>query len=202
MVMMSFILIQFVFFSTILFLSNVICGSISEIGFVSQSLGFIFLLLIFSTHISILLLVFLPKLSPPKPKTVNSDKKAILVTGCDTGFGHDIALKLNESGFTVFAGCLFSQGQNAQSLLEKCLDKHKMHVLQFNVTKKVDINNIYSYIHLHLTESDEIFYGLVNNAGIAGFSLLEWGSFQQDIEPIVKVNLEAMVNVTKKMLPP
>lgn len=32
--------------------------------------------------------------------------KAVLVTGCDTGFGHALAKHLHKLGFTVFAGCL------------------------------------------------------------------------------------------------
>ena len=35
-----------------------------------------------------------------------SEEQAVVVTGCDTGFGHDFALTLAEAGFTVFAGCL------------------------------------------------------------------------------------------------
>lgn len=32
--------------------------------------------------------------------------KAVLITGCDTGFGHALAKHLHKLGFTVFAGCL------------------------------------------------------------------------------------------------
>ena len=32
--------------------------------------------------------------------------KAVFVTGCDTGFGRDLALKLARNGQPVFAGCL------------------------------------------------------------------------------------------------
>lgn len=32
--------------------------------------------------------------------------KAVLVTGCDCGFGHALAKHLHKLGFTVFAGCL------------------------------------------------------------------------------------------------
>jgi len=40
--------------------------------------------------------------------------KAVLVTGCDGGFGHALAKHLHELGFTVFAGCL-SKVQTAAS---------------------------------------------------------------------------------------
>ncbi len=32
--------------------------------------------------------------------------KAVLITGCDSGFGHELAKHLHKLGFTVFAGCL------------------------------------------------------------------------------------------------
>ena len=32
--------------------------------------------------------------------------RGVFITGCDTGFGHDLAIKLDKLGFTVFAGCL------------------------------------------------------------------------------------------------
>lgn len=32
--------------------------------------------------------------------------KAVLITGCDSGFGHALAKHLHKLGFTVFAGCL------------------------------------------------------------------------------------------------
>lgn len=35
---------------------------------------------------------------------VSSYEKAVLITGCSSGFGKDLALKLNAAGFTVFAG--------------------------------------------------------------------------------------------------
>lgn len=34
------------------------------------------------------------------------DGKAVLITGCDSGFGHALAKHLHKLGFTVFAGCL------------------------------------------------------------------------------------------------
>jgi hypothetical protein len=33
-------------------------------------------------------------------------KKAILISGCDSGFGHDLAIKCIQNGMPVFAGCL------------------------------------------------------------------------------------------------
>lgn len=36
----------------------------------------------------------------------NPDKRPVVISGCDTGFGHLLALKLVAHGFPVYAGCL------------------------------------------------------------------------------------------------
>ncbi len=40
--------------------------------------------------------------------------KAIFITGCDTGFGRTLALRLAAKGFKVYAACLFQR--NADEL--------------------------------------------------------------------------------------
>jgi 3-hydroxybutyrate dehydrogenase len=35
----------------------------------------------------------------------NLKKRAVFITGCDSGFGHGIALKCAKNGIPVFAGC-------------------------------------------------------------------------------------------------
>ena len=37
---------------------------------------------------------------------VSSQGRAVFITGCDTGFGHGLAHRLDRLGFKVFAGCL------------------------------------------------------------------------------------------------
>ncbi|RUS79058.1 hypothetical protein EGW08_013184 [Elysia chlorotica] len=43
-------------------------------------------------------------------KVGNHSNKHVFITGCDTGFGRDLALRLDTLGFPVFAGCLTSSG--------------------------------------------------------------------------------------------
>ncbi len=38
---------------------------------------------------------------------INSCGKAVFISGCDTGFGHLLAVKLDKLEYRVFAGCLF-----------------------------------------------------------------------------------------------
>ncbi|KAJ7357821.1 Retinol dehydrogenase 5 [Desmophyllum pertusum] len=39
------------------------------------------------------------------------EKKAVLVTGCDSGFGYELAKRLDAQGLRVFAACLTSEGE-------------------------------------------------------------------------------------------
>lgn len=43
---------------------------------------------------------------------IQAEGKAVLITGCDKGFGHALAKQLHAKGFTVFAGCLLAVSDN------------------------------------------------------------------------------------------
>ncbi|XP_053393617.1 estradiol 17-beta-dehydrogenase 2-like [Mercenaria mercenaria] len=64
--------------------------------------------------------------------------QGILITGCDTGLGHDTALRLAKTGFTVFAGCLKPEGEGATALREK--GGERLHVVPLDVTSDESVN--------------------------------------------------------------
>jgi hypothetical protein len=45
-------------------------------------------------------------------KKVAPHGKAVLITGCDTGFGNELMKRLDKEGFVVFACCLTQQGDH------------------------------------------------------------------------------------------
>uniref|UniRef100_A0A8C9G880 Uncharacterized protein n=1 Tax=Pavo cristatus TaxID=9049 RepID=A0A8C9G880_PAVCR len=66
--------------------------------------------------------------------------RAVLITGCDSGFGHLLALRLHRLGFTVFAGCLCPGGEGARRLQrEAAADAGRMRVLRLDVTRGRDV---------------------------------------------------------------
>ncbi|XP_037503601.1 estradiol 17-beta-dehydrogenase 2-like, partial [Rhipicephalus sanguineus] len=73
---------------------------------------------------------------------VSGHGKAVLITGCDTGFGHLLAKYLARDGFLVFAGCLDAKGEGALSLKKQSNVK----VLQMDVTKDVEIDGAHRVI--------------------------------------------------------
>ncbi|KFM78606.1 Estradiol 17-beta-dehydrogenase 2, partial [Stegodyphus mimosarum] len=64
---------------------------------------------------------------------VEPENKAILITGCDSGFGNLLAKRLDSRGFYVFASCLFPYGPGAEDLRKSC--SKRLQVLELDVTK-------------------------------------------------------------------
>lgn len=94
----------------------------------------------------------------------------MLITGCDTGFGHYLAIHLHEIGFQVFAGCLNDEGEGALRLKKANHGKNAIHVLKLDVTRDEDVELAKKYVFKNL--KDTVLWGIVNNAGIsvsAGF---------------------------------
>ncbi|XP_068234784.1 D-beta-hydroxybutyrate dehydrogenase, mitochondrial-like isoform X2 [Palaemon carinicauda] len=130
---------------------------------------------------------------------VSTDGKAVLVSGCDSGFGHAAALHLHKKGFRVFAGCLQADtnGEGARKL--KDIDPERLHVLQLDVSKQDDINQALKFVSGTLKDN-EVLWGVINNAGIAIYGAVEWVSMAS-FKRVCDVNLFGTVALTKACLP-
>ena len=63
------------------------------------------------------LLIFALSITWQKP--LSATKKAVLISGCDSGIGLRLAVHLYSQGFHVFAACLSTQSQGHQTLGDK-----------------------------------------------------------------------------------
>lgn len=81
-----------------------------------------------------------------------------LVVGCDTGFGHNLACRLDSMGFKVYAGCLNVQGEGAQELKKKC--SNRLYLLPLDVTKDDQISSAFRLVSSTL-EDRSIFLTLL-----------------------------------------
>ncbi|XP_028287177.1 17-beta-hydroxysteroid dehydrogenase type 2 [Parambassis ranga] len=88
--------------------------------------------------------------------------RAVLVTGCDSGFGHALAVLLSEMGVKVFAGVLDVEGPGAQRLRQR--HSENLQVLQLDVTEPSQVE--VAYHHIRAQVADTGLWGLVNNAGV------------------------------------
>ncbi|XP_071552206.1 D-beta-hydroxybutyrate dehydrogenase, mitochondrial-like [Panulirus ornatus] len=123
--------------------------------------------------------------------------KAVVVTGCDSGFGNTLALHLDKMGFRVFAGCLKADGEGADHLRQE--GSSRLHVLQMDVTNQDQLDKAAQHVK-DLLPGDESVWGLVNNAGVCTLGPVEWVSmkgFRKDPE----VNVFGLIAVTKAFLP-
>ena len=84
------------------------------------------------------LAIYLVKKLIPRSKLDVKDKY-VLITGCDTGFGRETAIRLDEMGVCVLATCLTKEGE--QSL--KSVTSDKLKTFQMDVTNSQQINDVY-----------------------------------------------------------
>ncbi|XP_045110218.1 D-beta-hydroxybutyrate dehydrogenase, mitochondrial-like isoform X2 [Portunus trituberculatus] len=123
--------------------------------------------------------------------------KAVVVTGCDHGIGHALALHLHQQGFRVFAGCLNDAGEGAARLREQ--HSERLIVLPMDVTKQEQLNAAVQEVKLQLPER-EVLWGLVNNAAIMSRGYVEWVPLHT-YRKIIDVNVLGMLAATKAFLP-
>ena len=73
---------------------------------------------------------------------VNIKEKFVLITGCDSGFGRETAIRLDEMGACVIATCLTKEG--GQSL--KSVTSDKVKIFQMDVTNSQQIKQVYQEV--------------------------------------------------------
>lgn len=79
---------------------------------------------------------------------------AVLITGCDSGFGYKLARCLAQKGFVVFAGCLFPDGPGAQSLARQSSSNLK--IIKLDVTSDEDVQQARKVVQENLPEKGEV----------------------------------------------
>uniref|UniRef100_A0A3Q1B1L5 Uncharacterized protein n=2 Tax=Amphiprion ocellaris TaxID=80972 RepID=A0A3Q1B1L5_AMPOC len=121
---------------------------------------------------------------------------AILITGCDSGFGHHLAGSLERRGFVVFAGCLYPDGAGAQSLSAQ--SSGKLNILKLDVTKDEDVKRAKAVVQENLPEKG--LWAVVNNVGISDWAEIEWSSIE-DFQRMVDINLFGAIRTSIAFLP-
>jgi len=118
--------------------------------------------------------------------------RSVLITGASTGIGRATALRLDASGWRVFAGV--RREEDAESLRADGSDR--LMPLTIDVTEADQIAAAATRIEAEAGGLE----GLVNNAGVAIPAPLETVPIE-DLRRQVEVNMIAQVAVTQAMLP-
>jgi len=126
------------------------------------------------------------------------DCKAVLITGCDTGIGHEVARHFDMLGCHVFAGCLDTASEGAQRLRVEASPRLKL--VNMDVTKEDHVKKAVEYIECNLPQGCEGLWAVINNAGVCVCGEYDWQTMAQ-IERQVSVNITGTLRVTKMFLP-
>jgi short-subunit dehydrogenase len=127
----------------------------------------------------------------PSPN-INPNGKYVLITGCGSGFGYELAIELDKQGFNVFAGVRNIQ---SASLLKEHLSSRST-VFVLDITKQEDIDAAYNMVK----EKTNTLHALVNNAGLSRSNYIDWISIDL-MRKHMDVNFFGHVAMTKKFLP-
>lgn len=133
-------------------------------------------------------------LSPKR--IISPERKAVLVTGCDSGFGAQLCRSLDNQGFVVYAGFLNKDSQGAADLQASC--SNRLRPLQVDVTNDQQVSDAVIAVKESLGDCD--LWAVVNNAGIGIYSLMDWCSVET-FRRLYEVNTLGAVRVTKAFLP-
>lgn len=146
----------------------------------------------------------------------------VFITGCDSGFGHLLALRLDQRGFQVLAGCLTPSGaENLQQVASS-----RLHTTLLDVTDPQSVQRAAKWVEMHVKEAGEHprhrghlwrcltclpsasspvpptgLFGLVNNAGVAGIIGPTLWLTRDDFYHVLSVNTLGPIGVTLALLP-
>ena len=127
----------------------------------------------------------------PSPN-IDPTGKYVLISGCDSGFGHGLAIELDQKGFNVLAGVFLA---DTIPILKSKLS-NRATVFQLDITKDADIDAAFDLVK----SKTKVLHGLVNNAGIGTSGKIDWTPLEL-MRRVMDVNFFGHVSMTKKFLP-
>ncbi|XP_075921187.1 D-beta-hydroxybutyrate dehydrogenase, mitochondrial-like [Petromyzon marinus] len=122
--------------------------------------------------------------------------RAVLITGCDSGFGFELARRLDGMGVRVLAGCLQPDGEGARELASKSSDR--LRVLPFDVTSDEQVQEARAAVTRMGRQAD--LWAVVNNAGITHLGEVEMCNMNS-YQRAANVNLWGTIRTTMAFLP-
>lgn len=93
---------------------------------------------------------------------IDSSDKAVLVTGCSSGFGFQLVQRLDRLGFRVYAACRITTDDRAANLVKAC--SANVTLIKMDVTKEDEIVRAATLIKSDLgNRSEYFFFNLITN---------------------------------------
>uniref|UniRef100_A0A670ZE31 Retinol dehydrogenase 7-like n=1 Tax=Pseudonaja textilis TaxID=8673 RepID=A0A670ZE31_PSETE len=130
-----------------------------------------------------------------RQKVENLMEKYVFITGCDSGFGNQLARQLDARGLRVLASCLTPEG--AEQLEKVTSDRLKTTLLDVTNTENVAAATEWAKTCV----GNKGLWGLVNNAGINCLVAPNEWLRKEDFAKVLDINLLGLIDVTLQMLP-
>ncbi|CAF1416057.1 unnamed protein product [Adineta steineri] len=147
-----------------------------------------FLLIIIAIISYVSYRIYRSTLSTPN---IDSHGKYVLISGCDTGFGYQLAIELDKQGFNILAG-VYSR-DNILSLHNKL--SFNATVFHLDITNQNSIDTAFDIV----TKKTKVLHALINNAGINDGYFIDWTSIDT-MRKVMNVNFFGHVAMTKMFL--
>lgn len=126
----------------------------------------------------------------------NYSDLSVVITGCDSGFGQELAYRLDKHKFNVFAACLTTEGAKK---LEQTTSK-TLKTAVVDIRHPETITQLLKLVKDYIIDDTKLWV-LVNNAGTLGpmgtCGLLKKDEYLQ----VMDVNFFGMMEVTQQFLP-
>ncbi|KAM6039133.1 retinol dehydrogenase 16-like [Chlamydotis macqueenii] len=122
-------------------------------------------------------------------------EKTVLITGCDSGFGNQLAQQLDARGLRVLAACLTESG--AARL--RAASSSRLQTVLLDVTSSRSVAAAAAWARERV--GDRGLWGLVNNAGISMPTAPNEWLTRDDFARVLDVNLLGLIEVTLSLLP-
>jgi NAD(P)-dependent dehydrogenase (short-subunit alcohol dehydrogenase family) len=107
-----------------------------------------------------------------EPRCQTDRLLAVVVTGCDTGFGKEIVFRLVAEGFVVFAGCLKKESKKQYEGLPLVIP------MVLDVTSDKQVAQAFASVENWLDDPSakkkRLLHALVNNAGMGRAGYIDW----------------------------
>ena len=123
--------------------------------------------------------------------------RRILVTGSSKGIGKAIALKLAQDGFAITVHCRSGVSEAEQTISEIVALGGNADLIQFDVSDRAATKAaLESYV-----ENNEVFYGVVCNAGITADTAFP-AMTDDEWDNVIHTNLDGFYNVLRPLVMP
>ncbi|XP_034477187.1 estradiol 17-beta-dehydrogenase 2 [Drosophila innubila] len=127
---------------------------------------------------------------------VSAPGKGVLITGCESPLAWYLAKKLDDLGFTVYAGFNTPIDDSDEAKILKEETSGRMKLLHVDVTSETSLLEAARYVSQHLPHGAEGLWALVHCAHWIALGELEWIPFAV-LRKSLDLNLLAMTSVEK-----